>query len=317
MRIGYFLTCEDNGPAELLDIAARAEDAGMTDLWISDHFHPWIDRQGQSPFVWSMIGALAARSSGDLRVTTAVTCPTFRIHPAIIAQAAATSACLLDGRFLLGIGSGENLNEHILGQHWPPTEIRLEMLEEAVDVMRKLWAGDIVTHRGTYYTVENARIYSLPAEPPPILVSAFGPRAAETAARIGDGFVSTKPDKEVLGIYRANGGKGVAQAGVKFCYGESESDAAKLAYEIWPTSGVGGELSQELPMPAHFEQAAELVTPEELARKIVCGNDPERFAETVREYEEAGFDELYVSQIGPDVDGFLRFWTERVTPLLD
>jgi G6PDH family F420-dependent oxidoreductase len=315
MRIGYFLGSEDHSPTELVDIAQRAHDAGFEDFWISDHFHPWTDRQGESPFVWSVIGAIAGRLPG-VRITTAVTCPTFRIHPAILAQAAATSACLLDGRFVLGIGTGENLNEHVLGQHWPPTGVRLERLEEAVEVMRRLWTGEIVNHRGEHFTVERARIYSLPDEPPPIFMSAFGKLAAETAGRIADGFMTTKPDAETLGVYRAAGGTGIAQAGMKGCFASSEEDGAKLAFEIWPTSAVSGELSQELPMPAHFEQACELVTPEMLAERLPCGPDPERWVSAATDYADAGIDELYVSQIGPDIEGFLRFWTNEVAPAL-
>jgi G6PDH family F420-dependent oxidoreductase len=316
MRIGYFLTCEDHTVDELLDVAAQAEDSAFTDFWISDHFHPWTDRQGNSAFVWAVIGALAGRAEGNIRVTTAVTCPTTRIHPAIIAQAAATAACLLPGRFNLGVGTGENLNEHVLGDHWPPTEVRLEMLAEAVNVMRQLWTGEVVTHHGDHYVVERARLYTLPEEPPPVLVSAFGPKAADAAATLADGFITTKPDEENLARYRDAGGKGIAQAGMKACFAPTIDDAAKLIHEIWPTSGVSGELSQELPMPAHFEQAAENVRPEELAKATPCGPDPEPYVKAVNEYRDAGIDELFVSQIGPDVEGFLRFWREEVTPRL-
>ena len=199
-EIGAFLSSEEHGPAALVAQAKLAEDAGMHSIFISDHFHPWIDRQGESPFVWSVIGAISATTSH--KVTTGVTCPTVRIHPAILAQAAATSQLLLDGRFVFGVGSGEALNEHILGHRWPPVETRLEMLEEAVEVIRKLWEGGLVTHHGRYYTVENARIYSMPDSPPPILVSAFGPEATDVAARIGDGFVTVQPDKELVDRYR-------------------------------------------------------------------------------------------------------------------
>src|SRR2546423_9342606 len=191
MRIGYFLSCEESAPAELLEQARAAEQAGFEALWISDHYHPWTDAQGQSPFVWSMIGALSQVCR--LPITTAVTCPTVRIHPAIIAQSAATSAVLTEGRFRLGIGSGEALNEHILGDAWPSADVRLEMLEEAVEVMRELWTGEFVDHHGEYYMVENARIYTLPDEPVPVYVSGFGPKSIDLAARIGDGYVSTMP----------------------------------------------------------------------------------------------------------------------------
>src|SRR4051795_11430526 len=193
MQIGYFLSCEEFDPRDLVEQAKRAEAAGFHALWISDHYHPWNDEQGHSAFVWSVIGALSQATS--LPVATAVTCPTIRIHPAIIAQAAATSAVLHEGRFTLGVGSGEALNEHILGEHWPEADVRLEMLEESVEVMRRLWEGGQRSHRGRHYTVENARVYDLPESPVPILVSGFGPKAIRLAARIGDGYVTMSPDK--------------------------------------------------------------------------------------------------------------------------
>src|SRR6195952_80121 len=223
MQIGCFLSCEEFGPRDLVELAKRAEQAGFHALWISDHYHPWNDEQGHSGFVWSIIGALAQATS--LPVTTGVTCPTIRIHPAVIAQAAATSGVLHEGRFNLGVGSGEALNEHILGDHWPEADIRLEMLREAVEVMRTLWQGGQQSHRGRHYTVENARIYDLPGEPPPVLVSGFGPKATRLAAEIGDGFVTTSPDKDAIGQYRSGGGTGPVHAGTKVCFMDSEDEA--------------------------------------------------------------------------------------------
>src|ERR1700754_574020 len=204
MKIGYFLSSEEFGPRALARPGPQAQNAGLHALWISDHFHPWNDEQGHSPFVWSVIGAIAQATS--LPITTGVTCPTIRIHPAVIAQAAATSAVLTGGRFNLGVGSGEALNEHILGDRWPEADVRLEMLEEAVAVMRALWQGGQQSHHGRHYTVENARVYDLPEEPPPILVSGFGPKAIKLAARIGDGFTTTSPDADAIGLYRSEGG---------------------------------------------------------------------------------------------------------------
>src|ERR687883_1952326 len=203
-KIGYFLSCEENGPHELLNQARMAEQAGFEGFWISDHYHPWISEQGQSPFVWSVIGGLSQVTS--LPVTTGVTCPTIRIHPAIVAQAAATSYVMLEGRFALGVGSGENLNEHILGDRWPPTEVRLEMLEEAVEVMRLLWEGGVKDHHGKHYTVENAQLYTLPEEPPAVLVSGFGPKSIQLAGRIGDGYCGVEPDPDVVRLFRSSGG---------------------------------------------------------------------------------------------------------------
>src|SRR3954467_612123 len=211
--IGYFLSSEEHPGSELVKAAVLAERAGFPAAWISDHFHPWLDEQGHSPFVWSVLGAIAA-STEQLRVTTAVTAPTVRIHPAILAQATATTAELFGpGRFAFGVGTGEALNEHILGDHWPIPEVRFAMLEEAVALIRELWKGETVDHDGEHYVVENARIYTLPPATPDILVSAFGPKALAVAARIADGFITTSPSAEDIASYRKNGGKGRTQSG--------------------------------------------------------------------------------------------------------
>ncbi len=314
-EIGYFLSSEEHGAPDLVRFATLAERAGFRAAWISDHYHPWIDRQGESPFVWSVLGGIAS-STEDLRVTTAVTCPTVRMHPAVIAQAAATVATMLPGRFGLGVGSGEVLNEHILGDAWPEPATRLEMLEEAVEVMRLLWRGGVRSHRGRHYTVRGARIYSLPEAAPPIIVSALGSESIELAARIGDGWASTTADREMVRAYQSAGGSGVKMGGVKVCWGPDEAKAERLAYELWPTSGLPGQLSQELPMPAHFEEAVELVTEKQITGMITCGPDPERHAAAIREYVDAGFDEVYVSQIGPDQEGFFDFFRREVAPRL-
>ncbi|HWE57070.1 MAG TPA: TIGR03557 family F420-dependent LLM class oxidoreductase [Acidimicrobiales bacterium] len=313
-HIGLFLSSEEHGPKALVDQAGQAEAAGFESVLISDHFHPWLDRQGESPFVWSVIGAIAATTK--LKVTTGVTCPTVRIHPAVIAQATATSQLLLDGRFVFGVGSGEALNEHILGDTWPPVATRLEMLEEAVAVIRQMWTGELTTHHGRHYTVENARIYSAPDRPPPIVVSGFGPDATELAARIGDGFVTVQPDADLLGAYRGAGGKGPGIGAVKVCWDSDEGRAAKLAHSLWPTDALPGQLNQELSMPVHFEQASSLVTEEMITDSIPCGPDPERHARAIQEYIDAGFDEIYINQIGDDLAGFLGFWTKELKPRL-
>lgn len=314
-RFGYFLASEEFTPAELLEQARAAEQAGFTGLAISDHFHPWTDEQGQSPFVWSMIGALAQVTS--LPVTTFVTCPTVRMHPAVNAQAVATSGVLTGGRFRFGVGSGEALNEHILGDAWPAVDIRLEMLEEAVHIVRILQSGDEITHRGKHYTVENARLYTVPDEPVPIHVSGFGPKAAALAGRIGDGFVTMTPDTDLVGQFRrAGGGQKPVLGGVKVCWGTDRDQAVKTAHRLWPTQFLPGELGQVLPDPAHFEQAATLVTEEAVAEGMVCGDDVDEHVAAVKAYPEAGFDEVYVGQIGPDQQGFFDFYRSEVLPRL-
>ncbi|HEX2183783.1 MAG TPA: LLM class F420-dependent oxidoreductase [Rubrobacteraceae bacterium] len=313
VKIGYFLSCEEWGPRELIEQARMAEAAGFEGLWISDHFHPWTDEQGNSPFVWSVIGGLAGATS--LPVTTGVTCPTIRIHPAIIAQAAATSKVMLQGRFSLGVGSGENLNEHVLGDRWPRAGVRLEMLEEAIQVMRLLWEGGTKSYRGKYYQVENARIYTLPDEPPEVLISGFGPRATRLAGRIGDGYCHTAPDAEMLSLFReSGGGDKPAHAGTKVCWGEDEAAAHETAHRLWPNEQLPGELAQELPTPRHFEQASSLVTEEMVGEALPCGPDPEKHLQSIRQYVDAGFDEVYVQQIGHEQEGFFRFYEREILP---
>ena len=313
---GYFLSCEEYSPAQLLEQARLAQDAGFDALWISDHFHPWTSEQGESPFVWSMIGAISQVC--ELPVTTAVTCPTIRTHPAIIAQAAATSALLLgEGRFCLGLGSGEALNEHILGDVWPPADTRLEMLEEAVQVIRKLWTGDDVTHHGTHYTVENARIWSLPATPPRISISGFGPKATDLAARIGDAYTTTTPDQELLDRFRTKAKDGAtAQAGFKVAWADTEDEGWDHAYRIWPNAGLPGEMSQVLPTVEHFEQASTLVTRDQTKESVTAGSDAGKHATAFQPFLDAGFEDIYVANMGPNYAAMLTAYGRDVLPRL-
>jgi G6PDH family F420-dependent oxidoreductase len=314
MKIGYFLSCEEWGPKQLVELASKAKAAGFEGLWISDHFHPWNDEQGHSPFVWSVIGAISQAAEG-MKVTTAVTCPTMRMHPAIVAQAAATATIQLGGRFCLGIGSGEALNEHIFSDRWPGADERLEMLEEAVDVIRTLWQGGFQDHRGRHYRLENCRIYDLPDEPPPILMSGFGPKSIDLAARIADGFVTVGPDRDAVERFRSGAQNGhLVQGGTKVCWDESRERAVSTVRRLWPNDVLPGELAQILPSPRHFEQATELVTEEMLAEATPCGPDLDRHLAAIREFAEAGFDELYIQQIGPNQDAFFEVYREKVLP---
>jgi len=249
-------------------------------------------------------------------VMTMVTCPTMRIHPVIIAQAAATSAVLLDGRFELGVGTGENLNEHLYGDPWPLADERLEMLIESIDVMRQLWSGRETVYRGEFYTVENARIYTLPATAPKVLMSAFGPRATDVASRVADGFISTKPDKEMLDRYRSNDGRGPAVSSLKICWGPDRDECVKRAHHLWRSSGVPGELTQDLRTPALFEQAAKLVTVESMAENMPCGPDIEPIVDAFKQHIDAGFDRVYINQIGDNHDEFFPFFSRELMPVL-
>jgi G6PDH family F420-dependent oxidoreductase len=260
-----------------------------------------------------VLGAVAAVTR-RMRWETAVTCPTVRMHPAIVAQAAATTATLMPGRFRLGVGSGEALNETVLGDRWPRAATRMAMLEEAVEVMRRLWSGETVSHEGRHYVVEHARIYSLPDEAPPVLVSGFHDGSIELAARIGDGFVTTKPDADAIATYRKAGGRGPTQTSLKCCYGPDREACVETAHRLWPNAALPGELSQVLPTPAHFEQAAQLVSKEAIGSTFPCGPDPEEHVAAVQEFVDAGYDEVYVAHIGPGHDAFLDFYAREVVP---
>jgi coenzyme F420-dependent glucose-6-phosphate dehydrogenase len=315
-HIGYALSAEEHAPNDLVQLARRAEDLGFEFLMVSDHYHPWIDRQGHSPFVWNVIGGIA-QATRRIPVGTGVTCPTMRIHPAIMAQAAATSAAMLPGRFFFGVGSGENLNEHILGDHWPPAEVRLEMLQEAVIIIRQLWEGSETSFWGDYFTVENAKIYTLPDELPHIYIAAGGSKAAELAGQIGDGLISTAPEEDLVETFQQSGGRGKPTYGqVTVCYHEDEAQARKIAFEWWPQTVLAGALKADLPTPDHFEQAVKIVTEDMVAEKIPCGPDKERHLEEFRKMMDAGFDHVYVHQVGPDQEGFFRFYEQEILPEL-
>jgi coenzyme F420-dependent glucose-6-phosphate dehydrogenase len=314
VELGYALSSEEHLPNDLVEHARAAEEAGFTFALISDHFHPWIDRQGHSPFVWGVIGGIA-RETERLRLGTGVTCPLIRIHPAIIAQAAATSASMMPGRFFLGVGSGENLNEHILGDRWPAPDERLEMLEESIDLMRTLWEGGKQTFRGKHYVVEGARIYTLPDEAPEIAVAGANTRAVELAGRIGDAFVSTSPERELIETFEDAGGRGKPRYGqITICWAESDEEARRTAHEVWPNAALKGDLTQELPLPEHFEQAAATVTEDDVAETIVCGPDPQVHLDQIQQYAGAGYTHVYVHQVGRDQEGFFRFYREEVLP---
>jgi coenzyme F420-dependent glucose-6-phosphate dehydrogenase len=313
IRIGYSLSSEEHAPATLVESARMAEQAGFEYALISDHYHPWTDRQGQSGFVWSALGAIA-QATQRMTIGTGVTCPTIRIHPAVIAQAAATVASLMPNRFFLGVGTGENLNEHILGDRWPSLDVRQEMLEESVEVIRLLWSGGFHSHRGTYFEVENARVYSLPPQPPPIYVAAAGPESARLASRIGDGLISVAPIRDVVDEFD-RGKPGRPKLGqLTVCWARTEAEARRTAREVWPTAAIHGAASQELPLPAHFEQLTKDVTEEQIARQIVCGPDPDPHLAAIREYADAGFDHVCIHQVGPDQEGFFRFAQEEILP---
>lgn len=311
------LSSEEHGPQELVRFAGQAEQSGFEFVMISDHFHPWVDRQGQSPFVWPVLGAIA-QATRKLRVGTGVTCPLIRIHPAIVAQASATAATMMPGRFFLGLGAGENLNEHIVGRKWPEPAVRLEMLEEAIGVIRLLWGGGTQSHRGRYYTVEQARLYTRPDEAPDIVVAATGQKVAELAARCADGLVTTSPDPELAARFRSAGGAKKPWYGqLNVCWAETEQEARRIAHEWWPTSAFGGDLSWEIATPELFGQMVEIVREDDVAESIFCGPDPEPTLSAIRSYQDAGVDHVFIHQVGPDQEGFFRFAQRDLLPRLN
>jgi G6PDH family F420-dependent oxidoreductase len=314
-QVGLHLSAEEHPPDVLVATARRAEEAGFAFLTISDHFHPWTRRQGQSPFVWGVLGAIA-QVTEHIPVGTAVTCPTVRMHPVIVAQAAATAAAMLPRRFFLGVGTGERLNECVLGDPWPSAPVRREMLEEAIEVIRALWTGEVMrSHRGRHYTVEHARVFTLPATPPPIVVSGFGPRAAALAGRIGDGYMHVAPERELVDVFRVAGGDGKPCYGkLDTCVAADDAQARRIARELWPTSGLAGELGLQLPTPEHYEQATATVREEDVAQSILCSADAERHIAALLEFRDAGFGRVVVQQSGPDQERLIALYEQDVLP---
>lgn len=307
IRFGYTLSSEEHGPRALVDQAVRADASGFDFCSISDHFHPWVEAQGHSPFVWSVLGAVA-QATDQLEIGVGVSCPTMRVHPVIVAQAAATVSLLSDGRFFLGVGSGEALNEHIFGDRWPAPEVRLGMLEEAVEVMRRLWSGETIDHEGQHYRVENARLFDPPDDTLPVIVSGFGRRSAELAARIGDGLWTSGSTSELIDHFHAEGGTGPRYGQIHVCVGSDVDECRGTVHEVWPNAAMPGQIPQELPTWTHFEQVASLVDIDAATDGIPCGPDPEPVLEAVRGYVDAGYSHVYLHQIGPDQGALFDLW---------
>lgn len=289
VEIGYKLSSEKYGPLNLLNYARMAEKAGFSFAMISDHFHPWINKQGNSPFIWGTIGGIS-QATKNIPIITGVTCPTFRIHPAIIAQAAATAASMLPGRFIFGVGSGENLNEHIFRGEWPPTPVRIDMLEEAIYIIKKLWEGgeELQDHEGFYYSLDNARIYTKPEELPPIYIAAEGELACDLAGRVGDGLIAQTADKEIISKFKRSGGDEKPSYGeATVCWAKSKEDAKKQAYQIWPIKANTVQLNADLQTPAHFQQLAGIINEDILAEQMVTSNDPDDFIEEINNYMDS------------------------------
>lgn len=314
-KYGLTLSSEEHPPEHLVEMAVAAEGTGFDFVSISDHFHPWLSEQGHSPFVWSVLGAISAATE-DIEVAVGVTCPIIRMHPVVNAHAVATTARLLDGRFTWGVGTGENLNEHVIGHPWPTAETRLEMLAEAVEIIRKMWTEESVTYWGDYYVVEDARIFDLPDQIPPIIVSAFGDEAARLAAEIGDGLWFTGIKQEVIAAYQEAGGDGPVYSQLTLCWDPDRDQALKRATRVWPNTGLPGQLAQDLRTVLHFEQAVQLVDEKLIEDSMNLGPDPEPILKSIGEAADAGVDHIYLHQVGDPLDGFIDFWEKELRPNL-
>jgi coenzyme F420-dependent glucose-6-phosphate dehydrogenase len=315
-EVGYWLSSEEHGPRALVRHAVRAEAAGFRAAMISDHFHPWTPTQGQAPFVWSVLGALSEATT-HLHLATGVTAPIMRIHPAIVAQAAATAAVQLPGRFALGLGTGERLNEHVTGTQWPRPGIRRRMLEEAIDVITKLLAGDEVIHDGKWFTVEHAQLYTVPDVAPPIWLAASGRRSAQLAGRVAQGLIALAPDPSLVEAYTTAGGApGMRVGQLHVCVAESEDEARHVARTWWPNGALPGRAATDLERPADYEAFCALVTEDAVAESVLCGPDVERHIAALARFAGAGFDRVYVHQVGPDQEALFRLYESEVLPVL-
>lgn len=311
MQIGYTLMGEQSGPKELVEAAVRAEGAGFDYAVISDHIFPWLDEQGHSPYTWSVLGAVS-QVTERLPLMTYVTCPTRRYHPVVVAQKAATMQLLSDGRFTLGLGAGENLNEHVVGGGWPDVAVRHEMLREAIEIIRSLWAGGPVSYRGRHFSFDGARVWDLPETAPPIGVALSGPASAALAGQLADAMIAVEPKVELGQAFDQAGGRGKPRYGqLPVSFDPSVEAARRRAFEQFRWFGGGWRVNAELKDPTAFAAASQFVRPEDVERAIPCGNDVGRFIEGVRQFEEAGFTHLALVQIGGDTQGDFIDWAHK------
>ena len=316
MQIGFKLIAEGYDPKEVVRQAVEAERAGFDFVEVSDHYHPWLYSHGHSGFAWSMLAAMAVQTE-TIGLATGVTCPSFRYHPAIIAQAAATTQILADGRFTLGVGSGERLNEHVTGEPWPNVDVRQARLREALEIIRLLWSGGYHSYDGRYLQLDDARVYDLPEELPKIAVAIGGPRAAAIAAEEGDGIFATEPLPELTKAYEQAGGSGPRYIEVPTAWAPDEAAAAASAHKLFRFGITGWKIQAELPNPINFEAATQFVTEDDMREVFALGNDADAYVAKVQEFAEPGFDHLALVNAGPDMDGFFEFFANDLKPRLD
>ncbi|MEU2438802.1 LLM class F420-dependent oxidoreductase [Streptomyces rubradiris] len=311
VQIGYTMMTEQAGPRDLVEHVVGAEEVGFDFSVISDHYFPWLRAQGHASYAWSVLGA-AAQATSRIPLMTYVTCPILRYHPAIVAQKAATVQLLSEGRFRLGLGAGENLNEHVVGGGWPPVDVRHEMLEESVRIIRALFEGGHVTHHGQHYDVESARLWDLPEQAPPIGIAVSGDQSCELAGHLADLVIATEPKAGLLEAFDRHGGSGKPRVGqLPVSYDPDRDTAVKRAHSQFRWFGLGWKVNAELPHPDSFEAATQFVTEDDVASSIPCGDDPEAFVEAVRPYAEAGFGEIALVQIGGDAQREFLDWSAK------
>jgi G6PDH family F420-dependent oxidoreductase len=316
VAVGYTLMCEQTAPKQLVDHAVGADEAGFDLAVISDHYYPWLESQGHSPYAWSVLGA-AAQATSRIELMSFVTCPIRRYHPAVVAQKAATMSLLSDGRFTLGLGAGENLNEHVVGD-WPHVQQRHEMFEEAVQIIRPLLDGDTVSYSGNHFDVPEAYVWDRPETPVPIALAASGPSSASLAAEYGDGIIATEPNPGLLRMFDDAGGTGKPRYGqVAICYGPDEAECRKIVHDQFRWFGLGWKVNANLPGPESFAGATQFVREEDVAASIPCGPDIEQHVQAFKKFADAGFTHVALVQVGGDgQDLFIDWAREELIPRL-
>ena len=315
LKLGYKLMSEEHGPADLVRNAHRGEQAGFDFAAISDHFSPWLEEQGHAPLAWSVLGAVA-NATRRIELMTAVTCPSMRYHPAIIAQGAATVAMLSNNRFTLGLGAGERLNEHVIGAGWPGRGERHERLSEAVDIIQGLLGDTLTNYRGKHLHLDHARLFDRPDRKPAVAIAAGGIEAARLAGRKADGLIVTEARPELVEAYAAAGGSGPRYAEVALCYAEREGDARKTAHRYFRWSVAGWPVMAELPDTEGFAAASKHVSPEAVSQSVTCGPSPEHHLEAIHRYVRAGYDHIILVQVGPQQNEFIEFYQRHLAPAL-
>ena len=315
LKVGYKLMSEEHGPRDLVRNAVGAEEAGFDLAAISDHYSPWLDEQGHAPLAWSVLGAVAS-ATRRIGLMTAVTCPTFRYHPAIVAQGAATIGLLSEGRFTLGLGAGERLNEHVIGAGWPGRGERHERLSEAAEIIQGLLGGHLTNYRGQYFELDHARLFDRPDPKPTVAMAAGGPEAARLAARKGDGLIVTEPRADLIDAFASAGGSGSRFAEVAMCFASREEDARQTAHKYFRWAVTGWKVMAELPDTEAFAAATASVPPEAVASMVSCGPSVEHHLQAIGRFIDAGYDHLILTQVGPDQEGFLAYFQRELGPAL-